>query len=516
MKIVTPREMARIEALAYADGSSETEFMEAAGRGVAKYVEAYVQSHQREKDVLLLCGHGNNGGDAYVAGRHLIAAGFKVRAIHAKPIDQCKQLCRDNYNSFVQVGGQVTLHDPKISMVFPKEGVIVDGLFGTGFIGIVRDPYSSLIKAANASHLPIIAIDIPSGLDGETGMAEGPVVIAAETVYLGLPKTGFFLAEGWNHVGTLRYVDFGLPDRFVEQAESVLWLPFPKQLQSLLPRIQRDRHKYQAGFVAGLAGSPGMPGAAILSSMGSLRGGAGIVHLLHPEGMQIELAACPPEIIRVPYNVQNVAGVAASLNAASAVYVGPGMGRSPLTQVLLELVLPQIENPCVIDADALYLLANADIELPKKVILTPHRGEMARLLHLQRHPELTLEFLQQCQKFVDERHVTLVLKGGPGFIFHPKTPIFVNIYGDPGMATAGSGDVLTGLLAALLAQGLSAHSAALLGVYLHSIAGEAAVKRLTSQCCIATDILLFFPVAFSLFDNRNRNRRSSHGIAGDL
>ncbi|MDP1836194.1 MAG: NAD(P)H-hydrate dehydratase [Chlamydiales bacterium] len=503
MKIVSPKEMARIESLAYADGCLEADFMEAAGLGVALHAEAFIERHGLDRQVLLLCGHGNNGGDAFVAGRRLLEAGFYVTAILAKEIESCKPLCRNNYQKFIHAGGEVTVYSTDLALTFPSRGIVIDGLFGIGFYGVAREPYSAIIRSANASGLPVLAIDVPSGLDAETGMAEGPAICATETIYLGLPKVGYFLAEGWNHVGNLHYVDFGLPERYIEQAESTLWLPLPEQLHSLLPTIQRDRHKYQAGMVVGLAGSPGMPGAAILASMAVLRAGAGMVKLCHPDGMQVEIAGCPPEVIRAPYSVQNVKSVVDSLNSANATFVGPGMGRSPVAQVLIELALPQIDNPCVIDADALYLLSHNDVKLPKKCVLTPHRGEMARLLHLQGHPELTMDFLKQCQRYAERRNVTLVLKGGPGFILHPKTPIFVNIYGDPGMATAGSGDVLTGIIAAMLAQGLSTHAAALIGVYLHSRAGEAAVARQTSQCCIASDILLGLPEAYKITQSKN-------------
>lgn len=507
MKIVTPKEMARVESLAYAEGCSEQEFMEAAGRGVAAHVQAYSKRHHLDQEVMLLCGHGNNGGDAYVAGRYLLTHGYQVTAVQVKPIAECRPLCRHHHDRFVQAGGRVLDYQTNGLSTFPRNGVIVDGLFGTGFYGFLRDPYASLVRSANASGCPILAIDIPSGLDGETGMAEGPVIQAEETIFLSLPKTGFFLVEGWNHVGILREVNIGLPERFIDEAEAWLWLPSLEQLYSLLPPIRRDRHKYQAGLVVGLAGSPGMPGAAILSSYASLKAGAGIVRLLHPDGMQVELAACPPEIIRQPYSIQNVKSVVDALNAGTASFVGPGMGRSSLAQVLLELVLPQIENPCVIDADALYLLSHADVEVPKQCILTPHRGEMARLLHLEGYPELTVDLLRQCQRYAEDKHVTLVLKGGPGFIFHPGAPTFVNIYGDPGMATAGSGDVLTGVLAALLAEGLSTHAAALIGVTLHAKAGQAAARRWSSRCITASEISKCLFLAF--LEGRSLGRRGS-------
>lgn len=497
MKVVTPKEMQRIEALAYAEGCSERSFMQAAGEGIASCTHQAIQeSFPDVKEIILLCGQGNNAGDAYVAGRYLLSRGYIVKAIQAKDINVCSPLCRENHNMFVEAGGEVVAYDLKHPVVYPEKGIILDGIFGTGFYGLAREPYASLIRSANSSKLPIFAIDVPSGLDGETGAAAGPVIVANATIALGLPKLGYFLAEGWNHVGTLWHVDFGLPEKFIEQAESAFWLPSSEQLSSLLPPIVRDRHKYEAGVVVGLGGSPGMPGAAILAVKAAMHSGAGIVRLLHPDGMAVELAALPPEIIRLPYNIQNVGGVVDAMNMATAVFLGPGMGRSPMAQVLLELVLPQLKVPCVVDADALYLLAQSDIHLPGRTILTPHRGEMSRLLQMDGRAPLTLSFLQQCQEYVEKHQVTLVLKGGPGFIFHPNLPTFINVHGDPGMATGGSGDVLTGLLTALLAQGLSPHAAALLGVFLHARAGEIAADSVTSYCLIASTLIQHFPAAF--------------------
>ena len=498
MKVVTPKEMARIEALAYQAGCEEETFMEQAGKGIAQRVHLYCQKNHRDKRVTLLCGKGNNAGDAYVAGRYLIEQGYEVDAVRVRTIEDCSELCQLNQQRFLDRGGHDSLFSLDHPPQYSKHGVLLDGIFGTGFHGTAQGTYGHLIQSANHSHLPILSIDIPSGLDGEQGNVEGPAIQADETFFLGLPKQGFFLHNGWNHVGRVLPVDFGLPTRFIDQAHTKFQLPKEEQLCGLLPAVRRNRHKYQAGLVVGLGGSPGMPGAAILATMAALKGGAGIVRLLHPEGMQSELSSCPPEIIRIAYSMHSLSKVTDQLNVASAIFLGPGMGRSALAQVLLELVLPQLNKPAVLDADALYYLAKRPFTLPKQCILTPHMGEMCTLLHRQDKPELSEEFLTECQAFAEDKEVTLILKGGPSFIFHPGMQPFVNIYGDPGMATAGAGDVLTGLLAALLGQGLSPQSAALLGTYLHAKAGEFASARMTAYSVCASDITEEFPSAFKL------------------
>lgn len=495
MKVVSAHQMSALETQAYRNGASETDFMEEAGSGVALVVHDYIEKNNLDRLILLLCGKGNNAGDAFVAGIHLLHLDYEVHAIQPIPISECSPLCKQNYERFIAEGGRVTETIP----LNLRGGLIIDGIFGTGFQGSPSEPFATLIDRANESHIPIIAIDIPSGLNGDVGIAPGKAIIAHETAFLGLPKTGFFLHEGWNHVGKLRYVDFGLNQEYIENCNSELIMLTPEMMKPLLPPIKRNRHKYEAGYVVGLSGSPEMPGAAILSSISALKGGAGIIRLAHPVGMEAELASCPPEIVRMPYEINNLNELITQMNRASATFVGPGIGLSENAHKLLRKVLPQLQKPCVIDADALTILSEEEIPLPSQTILTPHIGEMTRLLKLKIPPTLSLDFLNTCQEYAAKMKITLVLKGGPSFIIHPNTPILVNPTGDPGMATAGSGDVLTGLLAALLAQGLSPRDAAALGVFLHGLAGEHAAEEMTSYGVVASDIFYHFPEAFKFY-----------------
>ncbi|NGX42637.1 MAG: Bifunctional NAD(P)H-hydrate repair enzyme Nnr [Chlamydiae bacterium] len=497
MKIVASKQMAFLESQAYRNGCSEEEFMEEAGKGIARNVQEFVSRHNLRETTYLLCGKGNNAGDAYVAGVYLLTQGYSVLAYQIVPIGDCSPLCQKNHDRFLQQGGQVhEVNRVKEELLFTEQGVILDSLFGTGFRGTVREPFASVIRIANKSPLPKIAIDIPSGLNGETGIVEGEAIHATETIFLGLPKTGFFLQDGWDHVGKLRYVDFGLPKQYIEESEADLIMLSPDIMKPLLPPIIRSRHKYQAGLVIGLGGSPGMPGAAILASLGALRSGAGLVRLLHPAGMEAELSSSPYELIKIPYGPKDAKKIIESINTASAIFVGPGIGRTSKARDILKNVLPNLKKPCVIDADALTIIGEEKIKLPENAILTPHVGEMIRLLERSAPQPSTKEFLQTCQNFSENHQVTVVLKGGPTFIFHPDEPIMVNPYGDPGMATAGSGDVLTGIIAALLAQGLRPHYAATLGAYLHGVAGEFAAEKKTPYCMIASDILDHLPEAF--------------------
>lgn len=493
MKIVSAKAMANLETLAYKQGFKEEEFMEKAGAGIAREVQRFMQARALTGPILLLCGKGNNGGDAFVAGRHLLNQGYQVHVVVVDDLEACSPLCQLNRKRFL-TKGHLILSAKEV--VFSQYDLILDGLFGTGFKGEVKEPHASLIQSANQSHIPILAIDIPSGLDGSTGEAAETTIIATETLFLGLPKMGFFLQNGWNYVGVLRHVDFGLPPSLIEELKTNFILSTAAKAALLLPPIKRNRHKYQAGYVIGLAGSPGMPGAAILSSLAALRGGSGIVKLLHPDGMQQELAFSPYELIKLSYHSEESSFVLSTMQKAGTTFVGPGLGRAATTQRLLQEIMPLLDKPCVIDADALTLLSEHSFRLPKEAILTPHTGEMQRLLEQTAPLHLNQETLNQCQEYANQQQITLVLKGAPTFIFHPGEPIAVNPTGNPGMATAGSGDVLTGLIASLVSQGLKCREAAILGAYLHGLAGEYAAQAKTSYSMIASDIISHFEKAF--------------------
>jgi NAD(P)H-hydrate epimerase len=478
-KIVSAEEMQRIEKLA-ADHDL-AKFMDNAADGIALATERFIEQYNLPKKIVLLTGKGSNGGDAYTAGALLLKQGYSVVAVSAFPLKECSSLCRERHDRFIKRGGKVV---PFSDLTMEGYGVILDGLVGTGFKGKAAGSLAKAIEWANNSDLPILALDIPSGLNGTTGEVGSVAIDAVATIYLGLPKLGFFLGKGWDHVGDLIGVDFGLPEKFLMQAREEALLLDPSSLQ--LPYIRRSRHKYEAGYVLGIAGSPQMTGAAALATAGVLRSGAGIVRLFSMQGTpSAQLLA---EVIHEEYDLKKIQEEA---KRAAAYFVGPGLGRNPEVEKLLKQLLPTLRLPTVLDADALYFLAkNPSWKIPKHSILTPHHGEMERLLK----KKLSLKI---CQNYVEKHKATLVLKGAPTMIFHPGKKPLVIAHGDPGMATAGSGDVLTGILAGLLAQKMPPHEAAALGVYLHARAGEIAALHLTSYCMIASDILNYLPEAFA-------------------
>ncbi len=433
-KVVTAQEMAHIE-----QGFDPEPLMEAAGRAIARF---------GKEDTVLLVGKGNNGGDALAAGTFLLEQGYQVRAICPYALEESSPLNQKWRTRFLQKGGRIIEN-------FEGANLLIDGFLGTGFHGPIEPRLKTWIDRANASHIPICAVDVPSAF----------LIRATDTVALGFAKRECFTPAGWEATGRLHVVDIGLPE---EKARAVAYLPG----RLSLPPISRTRHKYQAGFVVGFCGSKKFPGAAKLAGRAALRGGAGIVQLFTPE----DIGPVADELICQRWSRPLWKE---ALERASALLIGPGLGSHKAPP------LQDVRQPCVIDADAL----QPTTRWPSQAILTPHRGEMLRLVADE----------SELRPFTEKHQLVVVLKGAPTFIYsHGKLPIIIP-HGDPGMATAGSGDVLTGLLAALLAQGLPCEEAAVLGTTLHALAGEAAAQDLTSYCMTAGDILGHFPDVYKKF-----------------
>lgn len=495
-KVASATEMARIEKLSIEDGFDQETYMLKAAEGIAKQVQEYVKTSQRKKKIVLLVGKGNNGGDALAVGSLLIKEGFEVLAFCLFSTKKCSPLNQKQKKSFEKEGGKCTFLQDVKEINLPKDGVIVDGLLGTGFQGKTEGLLAEVITFVNASKIPILAIDIPSGLNGNTGQVLGPAIKAKKTYYLGLPKAGFFIEEGYNHIGELAFVDFGLPKKYSEMAKPTFQKLEKECLSSCLPEIKRSQHKYEKGYVLALAGSKNMPGAALLCTLSALRSGAGIVRLFHTEDMHEELASSFKELLKTPISEKDYLTIFEEAKRAKSIILGPGSGSSSFFQKLLKEILEKIDLPMILDADALEPFAKDIHTYPKNLVLTPHRGEMQKCLSMKGKCK-DAEFFAKVQQFVEDKKVVLVLKGAPTFVFSPKSiPIVIPI-GDPAMATAGSGDVLSGVIGALLAMQLKPLDAAVCGVAIHAVAGELCAKEKSSYCVIASDLIEKLPHVFS-------------------
>ncbi len=480
-KVVTCDEMRRLEKLSSADGVTTEEMMDRAGKSLFAVVTDWFELSNAPKDVVLLIGKGNKGGDALTLGVHLMQNHYHVTAIPIYPNNELAPLCKKRLDQFIAAGGSV---EPFTMEKSSHASLIVDGIVGTGFHGTPDDSMSHAITWANEQDAALLAIDLPSGLDGTTGVVESVAISATITCCLGLPKIGCFIGQGWDRSGAILTCDIQLPPEIVYHTHTTALLLKKESLE--LPAIVRSRHKYEAGYILGIAGSPEMPGAAALTSLATLRSGAGIVRLFSPEGTS--QAHLPPEVIRETINLKKIEQ---EQERADALFIGPGLGRSSDIQKNIKKLLPLLKKPTVVDGDGLFHLAEIrNFSLPTGSILTPHHGEMKRLLAAS-------PTLENCQKWVDEHDVTVILKGAPTILFHPKRHPLIVTNGDPGMATAGTGDVLTGIVTALLAQKMPPDTAAPLAVYLHGRAGELAAEHLTSYSMIASDLIHYLPKAFA-------------------
>ena len=503
MRVVTSQEMKAIDRAAIEGlGIPGVVLMENAGRGVFIHLTDFTEGVEGLR-ALVVCGKGNNGGDGLVVARHLANHGADVRiALLGK-------------TSEVQGDAKVNLDIARtmklaISEIVDEKGlalladsisgsdVIVDAIFGTGFSGKAEGLYASVIDQMNSSDSPLIAIDCPSGLNVDTGRSEGACVEADFTVTMALLKRGHLLYPGADLCGEVAVVDIGIPHSLVEQQNIRLATLEEDEARLLIPQRPRDAHKGDCGTVYLLAGSVGFTGAGAMAGLSALRAGAGLVTWGLPLSLNDAMEALTevmtkplPETSARSLSLKALAESEPLLKKASVLALGPGISTHPETAEMVHQAVSTLTLPMVIDADGLNCLAlkkgwkkNSRSEL----VLTPHPGEMARLLGI------TIEEVQKDRIGVAERaaqefQATVVLKGAPTIIAQPNQDTCINTTGNPGMATAGSGDVLSGLIAGFMAQGLSGYSAAKLGVFVHGLAGDLAAEEKTELGMIAGDIL---------------------------
>lgn len=490
-KVISPADLAKAEKKACQEGLSEEEFMEIAGREIADKVEAWIQKNNLPRQVVLVAGKGNNGGDGYVAGRVLLEKGFIVEAYAPYPEDSWGSLCALQANRFRKKKGNIQFLSKETSIA--QQGIILDALVGTGFSKEAKAELAEAIEWANKSVLSKIAIDIPSGLCAETGRVGTVAIKASATIYLEFPKIGFFLADGWNYVGELIEAHFGLPSNYQGQVPAKAVLLDSEQMKQRLPVLERTRNKYSAGYVLAVASSDTMRGAGSLACLAALRSGAGIVRLFYLGSLGANFYT-PLEILSCSIEEQEKL-FWEEMKRGGSCLIGPGLGRTKNAQKYIHKILAKTKVPLVIDADALFFLAeHPNMAIAKNSILTPHQGEWRRLA---KGYQLEEDFFKAGQSFVEKNNTTILVKGAPNFLFSKGKIPAVLPFGNPGMATAGSGDVLSGILAALLAQKINAYEAAILGCYLHGLAGNLAAIDKTEYSLIASDIIEYLPKALS-------------------
>lgn len=307
IKVISAKEMARIEEMAIKDGESSEKFMLQAGKAIAEKIETLfpikkplqkISSKKSPTKILLLAGKGNNGGDGFTLGTFLLKKGYTVRAFLFYDSSEFSELCLKNFHLFKKDGGDCKKIESCADLIFDPDEILIDAIFGTGYKGKLDSSLAKLVKNINLSKNIKISIDIPSGLCGDDGKAENGAIVADHTLYLALPKSGFFLNEGWNHVGVLHRVDFGLDEKYIDMAKPSFYL-IEDEIQKELPPIVRTRHKYNAGYVAAISGSAGMEGAANLSGKAALRSGAGIVKIFISDYNSKDVEKMTDELVKM-------------------------------------------------------------------------------------------------------------------------------------------------------------------------------------------------------------------------
>ncbi|MCM3262194.1 NAD(P)H-hydrate dehydratase [Paenibacillus lautus] len=443
---------------------------------------------------LILVGKGNNGGDGVVAARHLRDAGISVTLLYAAEPSALAGEAAVQRDAAAALGIPALVHG-RAAVDYGAYTGIVDALLGTGATGAPRGPYAALIQAANDSGLPIVSADIPSGLDADTGARHEPCISAAVTVCLAFLKRGLVQYPGAGAAGRVVVRSIGIPASLCREQGVSTHLLTPHVLRTELGadvsrRRAPDGHKGTYGHVLTVGGSRTMSGAGLLASRAALRAGCGLVTWALPASLVLPLSGAAPEVMLAPateeesggyWNEASAEQVLALAKSRDVLAVGPGLGRFEGDARWLRRLWEEWEGPLVVDADALNMLSAAgDFSAWKPraaaTVLTPHPGEMSRLLGIPT-AELQRDRIGAAAGFATGHGVTLVLKGAHTVVASPDGQTYINTTGTSGMATGGTGDVLTGIIAGLLAQGHAGPSAAALGVWLHGRAGERAARH---------------------------------------
>lgn len=512
MKIVTAAQMKELDRLTITQARiPDLTLMEAAGAGVISCMEDFFGS-LAGKRVTIFCGKGHNGGDGLVVARLLAKKRAVVRVLLLSKLSDLTGAPKTMYRRLVRVAGQAAVHTPfspeRARALLGTSQVVVDALLGTGLSAPVTGPYQSAIELMNSSGRPVVAVDLPSGLHADTGAVLGRAVQATLTVTIGLPKLGLYAGSGIDHAGTVRVVDIGIPAPLVEAVASPLSLITPAEARQSLPARRPSSHKGTYGHAGIIAGSVGKTGAAALAAKAALRVGTGLVTVATPASANSALEAKLLEAMTMPMPETKDKTLARAglerlvtfANTRSAVAIGPGLTTHPETVELVHALIARVEKPLVLDADALNALAGRTAALAAcKVppILTPHPGEMARLDGQATPHTINADRLGTATRFAQGRGVIVVLKGARTVVAHPDGRVAICPTGNPGMATAGTGDVLTGMLVGLLAQGLGQWETACAATFFHGLAGDMAAAELGQAGMTAGDLLDRIPHALT-------------------
>ncbi|MBM3293939.1 MAG: NAD(P)H-hydrate dehydratase [Candidatus Aminicenantes bacterium] len=516
MKILTSAEMREVDRIAIEEvGIPGPVLMENAGRGIVDVLLTRFPRVERER-VVVVAGRGNNGGDGLVVARHLRNRGGNPVVLLLAAKEEVKGDAALNLavaeKSGVDVRDASTdLCWKKVRPALAEATVIIDAIFGTGLTKPAEGLFAEAIGDINKASGFKIAVDIPSGLSSDTFKVIGPAVKADLTVTLAAPKVVHIFPPAQESVGDLVCADIGMPPSLFENESLRLEMVEKKDVSPFFRKRKRDAHKGSYGHVFILSGSLGKTGAAVMVAKAAYRTGAGLVTVGTPAGCVPIIAKSMVELMTEPLtetkektlSAEALPRIMGLLEGKYAAVIGPGISTHPSTADLVRSLIPRLKIPAVIDADGLNDLAE-DPSLLKKasapLVLTPHPGEFARLTG-RTTQEVLDGRLELVPRFAREHALYLVLKGYRTLIAAPDGRVFVNPTGNPGMATGGSGDVLSGMIASFIGQEPDFLGAILAAVYLHGLSGDLAAARLSERALIAGDIIRFLPPAIKSLES---------------
>jgi hydroxyethylthiazole kinase-like uncharacterized protein yjeF len=477
--------------------------MENAGRQVVATMEATFDG-LADMRIAVVCGRGNNGGDGFVVARTLLQRGFDVGVFLIGESASLKGDARTNWQVLRNL--DVDVVELRDAATWELRGtdvlgadVIVDAMFGTGLHSPLTGLAQTIVEDINAANAPVVAVDIPSGLSADSVDVAGPAIRATLTVTMGSPKLPLVLPPAEGHAGSLVIADIGIPASVIDHVDGP-WVEILTKdtVRPLIAARAQDSHKGDYGRVLVVSGSRGKTGAAYLAAMSALRSGAGLVTVAAPASCVAAIASLGAEFMTEPLDETPEGTIAfEALDrvldlGADIIAVGPGLGRAPSTAAFVQGLVERAGVPLILDADALNAFAGDSDRLMGRddvsLVITPHPGEMARLLGVSVE-DVQQHRLDVARDFASSHRVHVVLKGHRTIVATPEGKAFINLTGNPGMATAGSGDVLTGMIAGWFGQSLDADSACRLAVYLHGAAGDLAEADEGEVALIAGDLI---------------------------
>ncbi len=514
MIILNNAQTKKLEDFAVASGGFDhTRLMENAGASVCRIINEIIGSVN--KSVAVVCGIGNNGGDGFVVAKRLLEGGAKVRvllAIGTPTTEDAKKFLGESEAAGIKTLSYAEEGDrQEFNKTIENSDIIVDAIFGVGFHGKVSDELSEVIEMINSSRGTVVSVDVPSGVDSDSGEVSGACVQADHTVTFSTRKPGHVIYPAVDYCGEVHVASIGIPEHVIQEQEHHISTIDYEDVRRCFPRRSNNTHKGTFGKLLCICGSMGMAGSATFAGKAAVLSGVGMVEMAVPAEIYPIVAAnlVDPVYHLLKSNEQGTVSadciplILEKLKSASAVMIGCGMGKGKDVTEVVEAVIRNSDAPIIIDADGLNAIKDdlgvlRDAKAP--IVMTPHPGEMARLVG-KTNVEVQSQRLEVASSFAMTFGVYMVLKGANTVCATPDGRIAINLTGNPGMSKSGSGDVLAGLLGSLLAQGMSPEQAATCAVHIHGMAGDIAAEKYSQHSMAANDIIIEFCDIFNDIEN---------------